>query len=366
MVFSLLVVLAVLVLYYLVLKFQPVLTANQLDDSSANARVAKGSRDMSAMRASASVKDTQRLGSAQSSGGSGLHNSFTVDETEANAKAAAEFGGDADPVSDVELRTPFTTNLKALVTFVQLSSAAVRVVELQWPSAFATVVGALNFVNFDLIPWSTLACLVTVDYYTKLWVICLTPIVVLLLLSAVFFAVMKLADRCDLRDNDAQRVRRATRKAQFTRLSLFTLFLLYPGLCSRVFSFFACREVGGYHYLLADFSLGCGPSDKRWLKYLPFVISAVLGLALGIPAFFFALVWRNRLKLRSPKTTFAFGFLYEAYTHADWWFEMVDMLQKLLLTSVLMLFGVNWQLRIGMILTTCYLMLQLWRKVCGV
>lgn len=66
-----------------------------------------------------------------------------------------------------------------------------------------------------------------------MWVMCSAPLIAILFLGGVFYLAVACADRLDMRDDDTSRVRRSIRKAQFMRLSLFTLFLLYPGLCSR-------------------------------------------------------------------------------------------------------------------------------------
>lgn len=64
--------------------------------------------------------------------------------------------------AELVARPTLTYNLKALVTFLQLSTALVRVVEIQWPSGFSAVLNALQFVNFDFVPWQTLGCVVKV------------------------------------------------------------------------------------------------------------------------------------------------------------------------------------------------------------
>ncbi len=43
----------------------------------------------------------------------------------------------------------------------------------------------------------------------------------------------------------------------------------------------------------------------------------------GIPALFFALLYKNRLRLKEPNVLIAFSVLYEAYDSLYWWWELV-------------------------------------------
>ncbi len=49
---------------------------------------------------------------------------------------------------------------------------------------------------------------------------------------------------------------------------------------------------------------------------------------IGIPAFFWALLWRNRFALHTDSVKARFGFLYAGYRAEVWWFEMVDAIHK--------------------------------------
>lgn len=51
---------------------------------------------------------------------------------------------------------------------------------------------------------------------------------------------------------------------------LFTLFLLYPGLSSKVIGHFHCINVDGTSYLMADMTISC--SDHEYLSFLPYAI----------------------------------------------------------------------------------------------
>lgn len=78
-----------------------------------------------------------------------------------------------EAIADSESLVPpsMSYNIKAVVSFLQLSSAAVAVVEIAWPSGFRVVVDGLSFVNFDFLPWGSLGRVVKVLLPQKLWVL---------------------------------------------------------------------------------------------------------------------------------------------------------------------------------------------------
>jgi len=59
-------------------------------------------------------------------------------------------------------------------------------------------------------------------------------------------------------------------------------------------------------------------------------------------------LWRNRRRLTLPAVSLSYGFLYEAYTSHLWYFELVDMLNKLFLTSLLPFFTADAQAPVGL------------------
>merc|ERR1712100_549626 len=85
---------------------------------------------------------------------------------------------------------------------------------------------------------------------------------------------------------------------RFTRTSVqnrvykgvsFIAFLMYPGLSTRLFQFFKCREMQGSFYLEADYRVQC--YEGSWNAMM---ILAIAGMALyvfGIPCVTFVLLW---------------------------------------------------------------------------
>jgi hypothetical protein len=56
---------------------------------------------------------------------------------------------------------------------------------------------------------------------------------------------------------------------------------------------------------------------------------------IGMPFIFWMVLRRYRQRLHEPEVRIQVGFLYEAYQLDAWWFELIDMLHKLAVTSLL-------------------------------
>jgi len=251
-------------------------------------------------------------------------------------------------------------NLKIALGFLQISTRILDIVNAQWPSYFSTFVSYFNVVNFDFIPWETVGCVTTINFYIKLMIMMLVAPVVITFVSLLFSLGIRCADRYDMADDDTMRNRRQRYRQMLWRVILFTLFLIYPSMSAKVLSMFVCYEVDNVSYLRVDFNLLC--FDSQWYTYMPYAIAGVAVYPVGIPLFFFAILRLYRNKLQEPGTIFAFGFLYKAFNENMWFFEMVDMFFKIMLTSVIAFLPDTWQLPFGMAVTVCYMSMILMRS----
>eukprot|EP00808_Paulinella_micropora_P002032 g81900.t1 len=139
---------------------------------------------------------------------------------------------------------------------------------------------------------------------------------------------------------------------KFWKLVLFTLFLVYPSVSATVVAAFVCQDINGVLYLKADYTQRC--LDERWWRYLPLAVSGVILYPLGIPAFFYYLLSRYKTRLDLPDIQAQLGFLYQGFTRRTWWFELMDMLHKLVLTSLIAFFKNEWQMASAMAFSTFY------------
>ncbi len=237
-----------------------------------------------------------------------------------------------------------------------VATSLLTYVEIPYPTYFQIFINYFDFVNLDFIPWSSVQCVATLTFYDRLIIVALLPPVVVVLVALVPFMILSAANKSDFTDSDHTRDQRILSRQKIVKLLVFALFLMYPALSARVVSFFVCRNVNGEEYLVADFNLKC--FDDLWFRYLGLGVVCLLLYRLGIPLVLFWMLYRNRFKLRDPTTIVSLGIMYESYDLRYWFFELVDMAEKLFLTSLLGFFSPSVQSPVGMAVICAYLSAQ--------
>lgn len=219
-----------------------------------------------------------------------------------------------------------------------------------------------NIANFDIMQWTRFGCVMPLNFLDKHLVVAVFPFVLfgmLLLLYLFPKFIMYLFRRLkskSLADVLRNRMRFYRGLLKFWKLFLFTIFLIYPTVSSSILKFYSCREVNGVSYLTADFRVRCDSSE--WKSRVALNILFTILFPLAIPIGFATLLYFNRQSLDHPKVLLSMGFLYAAYHRDIWWFEIVDIVHKLALTSLLVFVPLDYRLQIGIIIVGFYLMLS--------
>jgi hypothetical protein len=89
------------------------------------------------------------------------------------------------------------------------------------------------------------------------------------------------------------------------------LFLIYPSVSSTVLRLYVCKDIGTKSFLLADLRVEC--HTDKWYMYSYGSLLCVLLYPIGIPCFFFVVLWTNRESLQDPNVKNTIGFLYDGY-----------------------------------------------------
>jgi len=245
-----------------------------------------------------------------------------------------------------------TNSLKILVGFFQIITNLAVNTAVPWPQAFITFVSWFSFINISFVPWESVGCLAKIDYYIKLKVMIFTPPCVFAALILGYLVPSLVKEKCDMRDSDQFRVALVETRYRFWKLMLFNLFLIYPSISAHVFGLFDCVTIGNASYLMSDLSLEC--YDTRWQNNVWTGVIGIIAYPIGIPAVLAYLLWSRRYNLKDPGTRIWLGFMYEAYTTDMWWFELVDMVHKLLITSIVRFFPVAAQLPLCLVIVLGY------------
>lgn len=232
---------------------------------------------------------------------------------------------------------------------------------IPWPEEFLAWVNSIGrWIQIDFVRGVGLKCIRPLSFYDELISTIAGVFAALLAIPFTFFMV-SIITRLVVRFSKIhpERGERWKRKlVAFTNKCwkgfLFLCFLVFPPVSNKTFKFLACnyfyeyaeeewmdllggtRTEGQYRrFLEADYSIDCDSqeyADNYWIFLVSFFVFIV-----GIPLFFFLILWTHQRKglLQSGWCMARYGFLYQKYELRCWWWELLEMFRKLMLTSVL-------------------------------
>ena len=255
--------------------------------------------------------------------------------------------------------------IRILIGYAQITSALVFSFDVPWPPLSLNFLKSLGFINFNFIQ-----LFVPIDpclFYTPF----ISQATFHFALLPIFGVLVTIAAMCAMKCN-----RPSTVKRKAGKVIVHFVFLLYPGIVTRVFTSLKCRQIGSAQYLVEDYSVVCWTGTHMLLTGLVVVCIGVY--VLGIPLGTVLVLWRSKkllypdnfdesdeaqalLKKRSLLFQSVFGSLYEPYDKKYWWFESVIMIQKALLTGGLVMVapGTSVQILIGLIIALIFYTLLL-------
>ena len=117
-------------------------------------------------------------------------------------------------------------------------------------------------------------------------------------------------------------------------VAIHLLLVTHAPISKKVFMFYLCRNVAGKHYMHADYAIQCYDSD--WNAFHPVVAVVLLLFTVGFPLVLcIALCW-NQKRLYHRLFYAKMGFLYERYVRGVEWWEIHEMMRKIMLTGMLL------------------------------
>jgi hypothetical protein len=278
-----------------------------------------------------------------------------LDMDQQRVHVTEQFSGISPPTAPPS----FMFKLKILLTFLQIVTNVASSIEIQWPSVFKSFLLYFNVVNFDFILSDVTSsdCFQDVTYYRKYLIIVLVPIIILV--TMMIFYVIPLYFQCFCWRYQSIRAIMLS-KIRAWKIFLYLLFLLYPGVSSTVLRLYVCTEVDGARYLWTDLRVSC--DTDTYATYSKASVPAIFVYPIGIPVFFFTLLYSNRHAFDTPRIRAQLGFLYLSYYRHLWFWEIIDSLHKLAITSILALFPRLAQIPTGMSILMAYLIACVYLK----
>jgi hypothetical protein len=202
--------------------------------------------------------------------------------------------------------------IKILIAFLQILSSFPSVMSsVPFPDSFLSFAWPIGYINFDVLGFLEFShCSLSLHFFDM-------TILHLVSLPYFFFCALLAYLGANCTAKSKSKDARNHRRAQMYKFFIISTVLLYPGLATRLFTLFDCKQVKGIEgkrFLYADWSIVCGEGQHNGMMVLG--ISCICLYIVGIPLTVSTLLYRNRKALhdeshpRHKNLLFEFGGLY--------------------------------------------------------
>jgi hypothetical protein len=236
------------------------------------------------------------------------------------------------------LARSIVTRIKILVSFVQCLAALSNVYTINWPVNFAAMLDILNVINFDILSLTNTDCAFEQNFFDSLMLTLSLPISAVILLYYIYvhaFACKVSRSRAKFLFKNDQR-RALTDRA--LRIFFWILLVSFPAASTKAMQHFKCIQLDeNIKWLDADYRIRCG-SASHFTHMLPAILG-IICYPIGIPLLLLILVCQQRTNLDHPLIEERLGFLYSSYKPTYFYWEIVEIVRKLLLTSCIIFVG---------------------------
>ena len=252
--------------------------------------------------------------------------------------------------------------LKIVIGFYQVTFGILNAFTfIKWPDSLAAIAKYSKMLQLNVLQIAPIHCLfpqLKVDAFESLFAI-LAMNAAAVAVAGTSYGIKRLLMIFKSRhlENDAVAKQISKSKELIYRNLFFFLFVTYLSTCSKTANVLplACREIcyedngkDCFKYLKADFTIECHSREyKRLVSVAYFAIAYIVFLPLASYLF----LWKQNRKVKASlnnsgqKQTFGkelaagMRFLSENYTARSWYWELVETVRKVILTSGLILVG---------------------------
>ncbi len=284
---------------------------------------------------------------------------------------------------DGNLIDTFFSKVKIVIGFYQVTYGLLEVFSyIKWPGSLTIIAKYSGILQMNLLQIAPIHCLfpgLHMDAFGDLCLIMATNITAIGV-SGVVYALYKLTIlRNQSLENDEKSNKISQAKQLVYRNLFFVLYVTYLSTCSKTVSVLplACRKLCKdekdklcNEYLKADYSVQCHGEKYNQFLTVAYIASVYI---LVLPAASFIALWRQRRLILTnsdvrsgSRTEMIAGlrFLFENYKSCSWYWELVEMSRKVILTSGLILVGQESRSYIGLawVVAGMYGMLFSWIK----
>ncbi len=163
-------------------------------------------------------------------------------------------------------------------------------------------------------------------------------------------------------------------KIQWITLLCFMAFTLHTGISTRIFRLFKCRKIQDTWYLTADYTVKC--REGEWNTYAAVAFVCIVVYVVGIPGIQWVVLFKNRKRLYANKEMSheekvqqnivrkQYGSIYKHYIPECYYYDIVDLFRRLLLTGGLIMMGEESvaQIFLGIVICALWMSLLIHKK----
>ena len=287
--------------------------------------------------------------------------------------------------SEIKVVKEYSTKLKLLLGFSQIFSFIPDGwPNIPWPTGFQKIAAAMKIFSFDLFsPFDSISCHFQSGFYAKFTFAMLLLPTVFLLTVISFIVVIRIYDprRGDTKknkkksaDNEGAISHTFTYEAARNRLNMILFLVVHLGytfVANNVILLFKCVHIQDKYYLASDFHIVC--YDETWWQYNFWAWFGIIIYVIGIPCAMLGVLLWHRKYLYAEECGIdemdnhvlinrSYGSIYIAACPHSFYFEILDLVRRLLLTNGLFVQGHVTQIVLGALVCTCWTMFVVKRQ----
>ena len=280
----------------------------------------------------------------------------------------------------------FLSKLKIVIGFYQVTYGLLETFSyIEWPDSLKAVGKYSGILQMNILQLAPVHCLfpgLHVNAFGNLIVTMAINAAVIGFCGVVYGISKVLIIKSNILEDEEKSRKVSQTKELVCRNLFFFLYVTYLSTCSKTANVLplACRELCRHEkeelcdiFMKADYSIQCQGETYNYLLIVAYVSTAYI---VFLPAASFIALWRQRSvmdavssqDLRSDLEIIAgLRFLFENYKSSSWYWELVEMSRKVILTSGLILVGQESRSYVGLawVMAGMYGMLFSWIKPLG-
>ena len=254
--------------------------------------------------------------------------------------------------------------LKIFIGFAQCFAYFPITFEVPWPKSLLAFMKMMEFTALDMYAvFGVMSCKMQTGFLQKF----VYHMLVFPILLAIVGAVYLFAKCTYLRPKYTE----DSLKTQVLTLISLVSFALYTGVSIRIFRLFKCKTFQNVRYLTEDYTTLC--QGEEYTTYAAVGVLCIFLYVLGIPGYQLYKLYKNRKNLHAEscenrrlqlQLVKEYGSIYEHYTMECYYYDIVDLARRLLLTGGLIMMGEEsiGQIFLGIIVCLMWLCLIIYKR----